>query len=71
MKGKRRRGVAFAVVAAAVVLLPEFFIERTRYAIIDGFGFYAWFGWATCLLMVLAALLVGRAVKCRDDYYDD
>ena len=56
---------------AIATLLPELFMKYVRYEGSDGFGFYAWFGLGTCFLLVFAALLVGRVVKCRDDYYDD
>ncbi len=68
MKSKWWPGLA---VAAVAVLLPELFIDRARHMTIDGFGFYAWFGWVACLLVVIVALLVGRVIERGDDYYDD
>ena len=59
----------------ALVLLPPLAVEALLghgpHKGFDVFGFYAWFGFGACLLMVLAALLVGRVLKRRDDYYDD
>jgi len=53
------------------VLSWEALIERDPHLPLDGFGFYAWFGFVACLVMVLAALLIGLVFKRRDDYYDD
>jgi hypothetical protein len=39
---------------------------------VDGsFGFYAWFGFAVCVAMVLVAKLLGIFLKRPDDFYDD
>ena len=58
-------------VALLVSLLWESLVEREAHSGFDGFGFYAWFGFGACLLMVLVALLAGIALKRGDDYYDD
>ena len=53
------------------LLAWESLIERHPHvAIAGGFGFYAWFGFAACLLLIVVALLVGRVLKRRDDYYE-
>ena len=54
-----------------VVLIWESRIERDLHFPLDGFGFYAWFGFVACLVMVLVALLIGFVLKRRDDYYND
>ncbi len=39
---------------------------------IDGtFGFFAWYGLATCAAMVVGAKLIGVFLKREDSYYDD
>ena len=46
-----------------VLLIPlawESLIERERHITIDGFGFYAWFGFVACLMLV-ADRLADRA----------
>jgi hypothetical protein len=59
---------AVLVATVAVGLLvqghPHFDIERLP-------GFYAWYGFLTCVAMVLVARLLGRFLKRRDTYYDD
>ncbi len=35
-----------------------------------GFGFYAWFGFASCVVLIVVALALGWFLKRKDDYYD-
>lgn len=66
----RRLWQIFAVILA-VVALADLFLEHHPFFGIDGtFGFYAWYGFATCVAMVLFAKLIGLFLKRRDDYYD-
>ncbi len=62
------------LLGAVVLMMPlvwESVVERHPYTeIASGFGFYAWFGFVACLLLVFVALLVGRVLKRRDDYYE-
>lgn len=53
-------------VAADALVHPHvyFGIEGT-------FGFNAWYGFATCVAMVVFAKALGIFVKRRDTYYDD
>lgn len=38
---------------------------------LDGsFGFYSWYGFATCVAMVVVAKALGVLLKRRDSYYD-
>jgi hypothetical protein len=62
--------LSLAVLAATV--LADFFYEGHPHFGVDGwFGFYAWYGFLTCVVMVLAAKLLGFVLKRPDDYYDD
>lgn len=61
----------FAVILFLTVF-PDFFREPHGHFGIDaGFGFYAWYGFATCALMVVGAKLLGFLLKRPDTYYDD
>lgn len=51
------------VIGALVDLHPHFEIEAW-------FGFYAAYGFVTCLLMIVAAKVLGVFLKRRDTYYD-
>lgn len=34
-------------------------------------GFFAWFGFASCVILVIVALLLGKVIKRKDSYYHD
>lgn len=60
-------GAVLAVLAAADLLVhghPGFGVD-------GAFGFYAWYGFGTCVLMVLAAKGLGFFLKRPDGYYGD
>lgn len=63
----------FAILALALV--PEFFVDRHAHFdslhIDASWGFYAWFGFVSCALMVVVAKLLGFLLKRKDTYYDD
>ncbi|HET7276220.1 MAG TPA: hypothetical protein VFI91_13710 [Longimicrobiaceae bacterium] len=63
--------IVFAVVLILTVI-PDFFIEKhASFPIENIFGFYAWFGFLTCVGMVLFAKGMSLLVKRKDTYYDD
>lgn len=54
-----------------MTLLPDFVIHQHEDFGIEGsFGFFAWFGFLACVLMVVFAKLLGYVVKREDTYYD-
>jgi hypothetical protein len=58
-----------AVLAATVV--AEWLIERHAYFGIDGvFGFYAWYGFLSCVGLIVVAKLLGALLKRNDNYYE-
>jgi hypothetical protein len=66
----RKLWIAFVAVLAATVA-AEFVVKRHALFGIDGiFGFNAWYGFATCAVMVIVAKLLGYVLKRRDTYYD-
>lgn len=55
----------------AVTVAWEIPVEGHPHFGIDGvFAFYAWYGFGTCVAMVLLAKGLGIFVKRGDDYYD-
>lgn len=55
----------------AVTLVPDFTIhQHVHFGPEDFFGFYAWYGFGTCVLMVVGAKALGMLIKRGDDYYD-
>ena len=63
--------IVFAVTLAATVLM-DFVIEPHPYFGLDGtFGFGAWFGFASCVVLIVVAKALGLILKRPDTYYDD
>jgi len=59
------------VAILVVVVLAELLVERHSIVGIDGwFGFGAWFGFLSCIVLVFLAKAVGLVLKRPDDYYD-
>jgi hypothetical protein len=62
--------VVFVAVLALLVVLdlvvehhPHFTLERT-------FAFGAWFGFASCVVLIVVARVLGAILKRPDTYYD-
>ncbi|MDA0655363.1 MAG: hypothetical protein O2912_02995 [Proteobacteria bacterium] len=55
----------------ALAIGGHFVPSHPHFAIENSFAFYAWYGFGTCVLMVLFAKVLGIFLKRRDDYYDD
>lgn len=54
----------------ALTVAGQFFIHFHAYFEVDGwFGFYAIYGFLTCVGMVVLAKLLGLVLKRPDDYY--
>ncbi len=52
------------------ILLQIFFPISGHFAIEESFGFAAWFGFLTCVIMIVLAKLLGFLIKRPDNYYD-
>lgn len=67
--------IQIAILVLAII--PEFFIHHHAYFEDQGIkvdsraGFYAWYGFTTCAIMVIAAKILAVVLKRRDDYYDE
>lgn len=62
-----RGGIAILVLTVSL----EFFLHPHASFWIDGtFGFNAWFGFLSCVGMVVFAKLLGIFLKRKDTYYD-
>jgi hypothetical protein len=67
----KRLWIACALLLAATVL-ADFFIEHRPYFGLDGtFGFGAWFGFGSCVALIVFAKMLGAILKRPDTYYDD
>jgi hypothetical protein len=69
---KTIRGLWIAfIVILAVTVLADFVIKPHGEFGIDGtIGFYAWYGFLSCVVLIFASLGLGRLLKRPDDYYD-
>ena len=66
----RRLWIAFAIVLVATVL-ADMVIDHPAYFGLDGtFGFGAWFGFASCVVLIVVAKGLGRVLKRPDTSYD-
>lgn len=64
--------LGFGLVLAALVALDLVVSHHTYFSIDGTFGFYAWYGLLTCVIMVVASKkLVGLFLTRKDSYYDD
>ena len=61
----------FGVIVLVLIVLAEIFVEHHPAFPIAGFGFNAWYGFASCVVLVLAAKALGTFLKRPDSYYGD
>ena len=60
-----------SLVILGLVLLAESFIQLHPHFDIERlFGFYAIFGFLSCVGLIIFAKLLGFFIKRKDDYYD-
>ena len=66
----RRLWIAYVAVLLATVG-ASLLVHGHGYFRIDGtFAFNAWYGFASCIGMILGAKALGRLLKRKDGYYD-
>ncbi len=68
----RRLRIGFYIVLALLVA-PDFFLHKhSLFSRIEAWpGFYAFFGFASCVVIILISKLLGFVLKRREDYYDE
>jgi hypothetical protein len=58
-------------IVLALTVLADLVVEHHPYFGIDGtFGFGAWFGFVSCVVLVVGSKALGAILKQPDDYYD-
>ena len=67
----RKLWIGSCLVLAITVLLNLAIHPHAVFGIEGTFGFYAWFGFAVCVAMILFAKGLGVFLKRMDAYYDD
>ncbi len=61
-----------SIAVLALLVLVDFFVDHHPQFGIDGTpGFGAWFGFLSCVAMVLVAKAIGVVLKRPDTYYDE
>jgi uncharacterized membrane protein YhdT len=66
------RGIwAVSLGVLALTVLGDLVVEHHPHFGIDGsFGFGAWFGFASCVVLIVFSKTLGAILKRADDYYD-
>lgn len=60
------------IAVLAITVLCDLFVEHHPHFGIDGtFGFAAWYGFASCVVLVAFAKALGVLLKRPDTYYED
>lgn len=60
-----------SIAVLALLVAADFFVPHHPHFGIDGTpGFYAWFGFAACVVLVFGAKALGVLLKRPDDYHD-
>ena len=60
----------FYVVCAVIFAIDVFVPKHGPFAIEHLFGFYGWYGFVSCVALVLMAKVLRRMVMRGEDYYD-
>lgn len=66
----RRLWIVFAIVLAVTVLMDAVIHHHAYFGLDGTFGFGAWFGFATCVGLIVIAKGLGAVLKRPDTYYD-
>jgi hypothetical protein len=61
---------AFLSILALTVLASLTTVMHARFWLDGTFAFNAWYGFVTCIGMILVAKLLGRLLHREDSYYD-
>ncbi|MGI9415805.1 MAG: hypothetical protein ACR2PM_19170 [Hyphomicrobiales bacterium] len=55
----------------ALLVLSDVVVHHHAHFGVDGtFGFYSWYGFAACVVLVVGSKALGAVLKRRDTYYD-
>ena len=66
----RKLWVVFIAILIGTVIAGLFVHQHEPFGIEDSFGFFAWYGFITCIGMVIFAKLLGLILKRPENYYD-
>ena len=66
----RKLWIIFIAILAMTVIAGLFVHQHQSFGIEDSFGFFAWYGFVTCVGMIVFAKLLGLFLKRPGDYYE-
>jgi hypothetical protein len=66
----RRLWIGFILVLVALVALDLVIAHHPHFGIDGTFGFGAWFGFLSCVALIVLAKVLGAILKRPDTYYD-
>jgi hypothetical protein len=66
----RRLGVVFILALVVLVALDLVVAHHPRFGVDGTFGFGAWFGFVSCVALVVLAKALGAFLKRPGTYYD-
>ena len=66
-----RLWLGFGVILALTVIANIWIDVHGAFGIDGTFGFFAWYGFLTCVAMIVAAKVLGIFLKRPDTYYDE
>lgn len=61
---------AFIAILVLVVAADLIIDHRGKFGVDGSIGFYAWYGFLSCVVLILGARLLAVLLKRRDDYYE-
>lgn len=61
--------IVFIVILALTVLADLFIDHYGKFGIDGTIGFYAWYGFLSCVVLVIGSKGLGVLLKRKDDYY--
>ena len=62
--------IVFIVILVTTVLADLFIDHHGKFGVNGTIGFYAWYGFLSCVVLVFVSLALGLILKRPDDYYD-
>ncbi len=71
MRPRTIRGlwIAFLVILALTVLGDFVFPPQGKFGVDGTIGFYGWFGFLSCVVLILGPRVLGMILKRPDDHY--
>jgi hypothetical protein len=66
----RKLWLAFIAILLLSLVADLFVHQHQYFRIEDSFGFFAWYGFITCVAMVVLAKLLGVFLKRPENYYE-